>query len=140
MSLQQQIVDEARTWANTRFQHQGRIKGLGVDCVGFISEVAKAVGIPVEIPHDYRPRDDGMVMLRLLKEHMELVDVAQPGDVLALIDEALRDPEIPRHLAFVTEVTPKTTFIIHASQHGVKEHRMDSHWAKRIHSTWRIKQ
>lgn len=138
MTLQENIVKEARTWANTRFQHQGRIKGLGVDCVGFIAEVAKAVGVDVDIPHNYRPRESGDVMLALLNEHMRLVDEAEPGDVLALIDESLRDPEIPRHLAFVTEVTPKTTFIIHASQHGVKEHRMDSHWTKRIHSIWRI--
>lgn len=134
------LVTEARTWLNTKFQHQGRIKGLGVDCVGFISEVAKAAGIDVAIPHDYRPHEDGLRMLGLLKNHMELVDAAQPGDVIALIDSSLTHPEIPRHLAFVTNVTPKTTFIIHASENGrVSEHRMDAHWNKRIHSIWRLK-
>lgn len=139
MTLAQQIVSEARTWANTRFQHQGRIKNVGVDCVGFVSEVAKAVGIEIDIPNDYRPHEDGMVMLKLLSDHMDLVDMAQAGDVLALIDQSLRDPEIPRHLAFVTEVTPRTIFIIHASNAGVKEHRTDGHWLKRVHSIWRLK-
>src|SRR5262245_4461171 len=111
------IVEEARTWKGTRFQHQGRIKGVGVDCVGFIAEVAKAVGIDVKIPRDYRPHEDGLIMLALLRDHLDLVETPQAGDVLALCDEALRNKDIPRHLAFVTEVTPKTTFIIHASQH-----------------------
>jgi hypothetical protein len=70
---------------------------------------------------------------------MDLVDEMQSGDVLALCDEALRDPDIPRHLAFVTELKPQTTMIIHASAAGVKEHRMNAAWMRRVHSIWRIK-
>jgi cell wall-associated NlpC family hydrolase len=140
MTLAAKIVNEARTWRGTPFRHQGRLKHQAIDCVGFISEVAKNAGVlGVEIPSNYRPHEDGSVMLQLLDEHLELVDEMQPGDVIALCDEAIRDPEIPRHLAIVTEVKPHTTFIIHASQHGVREHRMDSAWTKRIHSIWRIK-
>lgn len=142
MTIAQNIVDEARAWRNTPFLHQGRLKGLGVDCAGFIGEVARNVGLQVEIPHDYRPREDGTAMMRMLSEHLDFVPTedAQPGDILALCDEALRNPEIPRHLAIVTERTEKTLFIVHASQHGVREHRMDSAWNRRIHSVWRIKE
>lgn len=141
MTLQERIVEEARSWNGTRFQHQGRIKGRGVDCANFVALVAKGAGLPVEIPANYRPREDGTVMLRLLNEHMELITLeeVQPGDVMALCDESLRDPEIPRHLVFVSDVTPKTIFVVHASEHGVREHRTDSHWRKRIHSVWRLK-
>jgi NlpC/P60 family putative phage cell wall peptidase len=141
MTLAQQLVHEAETWIGTRYQHQGRIKGLGVDCVGFISEVAKDAGVSnLEIPNDYRPNEDGVVMLQLLNEHMAMVptDEMQPGDVLAFCDEALQKPDTPRHLAFVQDVTPNTVFIIHASAHGVRRHRIDSAWRRRIHSTWRI--
>lgn len=140
-TLAQRLVTEAETWIGTRWVHQGRIKGLGVDCVNFISEVAKASGIDtLEIPDNYRPHEDGTVMLQLLGEHMTLVSTEemQPGDVLALCDEALQNPDVPRHLAFVQEVTPKTAFIIHASQHGVRRHRIDSMWRRRIHSAWRL--
>lgn len=140
-TLGQQLAKEAETWVGTRFQHQGRIKGLGVDCVNFISEVAKEVGVTnLEIPHNYRPHEDGTVMLQLLTEHMTLVPTEdmQPGDVLAFCDEALQQPDIPRHLAFVHDVTPKTVFIVHASQHGVRRHRIDSAWRRRIHSCWRL--
>jgi Cell wall-associated hydrolases (invasion-associated proteins) len=139
--LAQRLVDAARSWRGTRFQHQGNIKGLGVDCCNFVSEVAREAGVVgLEIPKNYRPHEDGTIMLRLLNEHMELVDEMQPGDVLALCDEALREPDIPRHLAFVTELRPQTTIIIHASQSGVKEHRMNSAWLRRVHSIWRLRQ
>ena len=140
MTLADKIVAEARTWKGTRFQHQGRVKHLGVDCVGFISEVAKNAGVKdVDIPANYRPHEDGLVMLRLLKQHMRPVRKVKAGDVLALCDEAVRDPSIPRHLVVVTEVKPHTTYIIHASERGVVEHRMDGLWQRRIHSIWRIK-
>lgn len=141
MTLAENIVTEARTWRNTAFLHQGRLKGLGVDCAGFIGEVAKNVGLQVEIPHDYKPQEDGTAMMALLSQHLDFVETAavQPGDVIALCDEALRFPDIPRHLAFVTEVRDTTMFIVHASRHGVREHRIDSLWRKRIHSVWRLK-
>jgi cell wall-associated NlpC family hydrolase len=44
MTLAERIVAEAETWLNTPFRHQGRLKGQGVDCVGFISEVAREAG------------------------------------------------------------------------------------------------
>lgn len=141
MTIAQNIVAEARTWANTPFRHQGRLKGLGVDCAGFVALVAHNAGITVEIPADYRPQEDGVTMMRLLSAYLDFIptEEIQSGDILALCDEALRFPDVPRHLAFVTEVTEKTLIIIHASQRGVREHRMDSHWNKRIHSAWRIK-
>lgn len=141
-TLAQRIVDEAESWSGTRWQHQGRLKGIGVDCAGYIAEVAKAVGIDVEIPNDYKPTEDGQVMTRLLRNHMTLVPTEEmaSGDVLAFCDEAVRDPDVPRHLAFVAEITPKTVFIVHASQHGVRRHRIDAAWRRRIHSVWRIKE
>jgi hypothetical protein len=139
-TLPDRIVESARSWRNTRWQHQGRLKGVGVDCANFISEVAREAGISVEIPSNYRPQEDGTLMLKLLREHMELVDEMQRGDVIALCDEATREPSVPRHLAFVTELRPQTTMIIEAGREKVVEHRMDAAWLRRIHSIWRIKE
>jgi cell wall-associated NlpC family hydrolase len=141
MTLANQIIEEARTWRNTPFLHQGRLKNLGVDCAGFIGEVARNVGINVDIPHDYKPQEDGTAMMRMLSSHLDFVptEEIQPGDILALTDQALRDPDVPRHLAIVTEVREGTIFLIHASERGVREHRTNEHWRKRIHSVWRVK-
>lgn len=141
-SLADRLVEEARSWRGTPFRHQGQIKHVGVDCAQFVALVAKAAGIPVEIPQDYKAREDGSVMLRLLNDNMGIIptEEVKAGDVIAFSDESLRDPDVPRHLAFVSDVTPKTIFIVHASEHGVREHRTDSHWRKRIHSVWRLKE
>ncbi len=141
IALAARIVEEARTWRNTPFLHQGRLKGLGVDCAGFIGEVAQNIGIKVDIPHDYRPQEDGTAMMKMLSKHLDFIETkdAMPGDVLALCDMALRNPDVPRHLAFVTEIKGGTIFIIHASEHGIREHRMNGFWVSRIHSCWRIK-
>jgi cell wall-associated NlpC family hydrolase len=142
MTLADKIVSTAETWVGTPFQHQGRLKFQGVDCAGFISEVAKEAGVSnVEIPANYRPHEDGKVMMQLLKDHMKNIPIEkmQKGDVLALCDEALREPEIPRHLVIVKEVTPEAVFIIHATASGVKAHRINSRWRSRIHSCWRIR-
>jgi len=141
-TLAERIVTEAEGYVGTPFLHQGRLKGLGIDCAHFVANVinaARANTPDIKIPHDYRRREDGTIMMGLLGANADFVptEERQPGDVLALCDEALRFPGIPRHLAFVKEVTPKTTFIIHASEHGVRSHRMDARWMRRIHSVWR---
>lgn len=141
--LAQRLVVEARSWKGTRFQHQGNLKGVGVDCANFVALVARDAGIKdVNIPNNYRPREDGTVMLRLLDEHMEMIEQGemQPGDVLALCDEGLKHPDVPRHLVFISEVKETTIFVVHASEAGVREHRTNGHWLKRIHSVWRLKE
>lgn len=141
-TLAERIVTEAVSYVGTPFLHQGRLKHLGIDCAHFVANVINEAreGSPlIEIPHDYKPQEDGTVMMALLGVNSEFVPTEdrRAGDVLALCDESLRFPDIPRHLAFVREVTDKTTFIIHASQHGVRSHRMNSAWMKRVHSVWR---
>jgi GTPase len=80
-------------------------------------------------------------MMQLLKKRMKHVPIEkmQAGDVIALCDEALREPDIPRHLAIVKDVAPDAVFIIHAAATGVKSHRLNSIWKRRIHSCWRVK-
>lgn len=142
-TIAERIVSEARSWKGTAFQHQGRLKGRGVDCAGFIGEVARDAGvINVHIPHDYRPQEDGTVMMRLLSEHLDFVKTedVQAGDILALCDEALHDSDVPRHLAYVTEIRKGTMFIIHVAGDGVVEHRTNMRWRQRIHSCWRLRE
>lgn len=52
----QQLVDEARTWLWTPYQHRGRVKGVGVDCGGLIYEVyGKWFGPFAPFPETYPP-------------------------------------------------------------------------------------
>lgn len=40
-----EIIDHARAWIGTPFRHQGRRRGVGVDCIGVIISVAHELGI-----------------------------------------------------------------------------------------------
>lgn len=150
--LGQKVVESARSWKFTPWVHQGRLKGQGVDCAGLIVGVAHEVrmgldeqeaselGQELAIPNNYKRRENGEDLIRLLEQFTEPVDRsnAQPGDVIALIEPALREPNVPRHLGFLTQVEPNW-YIIHASARGVVEHRMDMAWKKRVHSVWRLR-
>jgi cell wall-associated NlpC family hydrolase len=57
--LSLRIVTEARSWVGTRFQHQGDVKGVGIDCVMLALRVYQAAGVlPADFP-DPRPYPRG---------------------------------------------------------------------------------
>ena len=56
MITAQDIISEAETWIDTPFKHQGRLKGIGVDCYGLIVEIARHFNIT-----NYREANYGRV-------------------------------------------------------------------------------
>lgn len=144
-SIGAEIAAEAMTWVGTPFRHQGRIKGRAVDCANFVALVAIGVGLTgIEIPGDYHEREDGVEMLRLLHQYLELVDYdgdlsnIATGDIIALCDDVRQEPDVPRHLVIVHTVDAGYLYAVHATKTGVKRHRLDSRWLGRIHSVWRV--
>jgi hypothetical protein len=137
----EKLITEAATWIGTPFQHQGQLKGIGVDCAHFIDICTSRAGYPgTEMPHDYHIIEDGSLMLQMLDQsRLELVPYSQRtrGHIIAFCDEAVRYPDKPRHLAFISEVTRATTFIMEVGRRGAVRHRLDGWWQKRIHSIWR---
>lgn len=133
-----QIVNEARSWIGTPYEHLGRAKGVGVDCSQFIIAVAIAVGyrdedfnIPVHAPRPH-PR-----IFEELTNHLYTIpiDEARSGDILIFCFN-LRT-RLPQHMAFVTDVG-----ICHLHPHTdiarVVEHRLDEYFRERIVSAWRF--
>lgn len=139
MITRQQIVDEARTWLGTNFLHQGSLKGLGVDCVNFIAEVAKATGaVPdIEFEKNYRREENGETMARLFNQYLDPISWmdAQPADVLVISYKG-----IPRHCMIVTEREDDEFRVIEASREQVTEHRVDESTKRRIHSAFRVRE
>lgn len=41
----QAVLEHVKTWLGTPYHHQGRIKGVGVDCATLLCEVYHAVGV-----------------------------------------------------------------------------------------------
>jgi cell wall-associated NlpC family hydrolase len=97
------IVQEALTWVGTPFHHRGRVKHVGVDCVGVVIETAKAVGIKVEDRSNYPKFPIHGVFVNAVDsqtEHVALKDVL-PGDLM----EFSWGGE-PQHIAIVISINP----------------------------------
>lgn len=101
------IVQEARSWIGTRYQHQGRAKGVGVDCIGLVGGVAAAVGVPNAAEwfadramHNYARTPDRAMLMRACERFFDAVPLpaARSGDVLLF---ALQ--EQPRHFAILVD-------------------------------------
>lgn len=141
------VIAEARTWLNTPFGHQQAVKGLMVDCTNFIAETALASAVmnDVGFVKDYRRRETGEKMVELLCGYCYMVfeprktdlERVRRADVLALCDEGLQQPNRLRHLILVTQIE-RYLKGIHASGHGVREHRLDLKFQRRVHSVWRL--
>lgn len=142
----QKLVKEAMTWVGTPFHDQGRLKQVGVDCSHFIDEVFTNIGVVTGGIPNFSTEEDGSILISLLENYrtpdskgMLFVpfENRSPGDVIAFCDENCREPDKVRHLAFISERTVTTTFIIEAGRKGTVRHRMDGHWNRRTHSVWR---
>lgn len=126
------IVAAARGWLGTPWHHQGRLKGVGVDCVGVVIGVAGELGISDFDITGYGHRPDSRELERLAGHLMVEVPVAeaQPGDVLLLdVDKQ------PQHLAFVTDVGMLHAY---APLRRVVEHRRDAAWDDRIVAVFQL--
>lgn len=70
-----QVVAEARTWIGTPYQHQQRLRGVAVDCIGLPLGVARALGL-VEEGFDvqgYARMPDGSTLMQLACRHMRRI-------------------------------------------------------------------
>ena len=129
MATRAQVVAEARKWLGTPFQHQGRRRGLGVDCVGLVLCIMYDLGINdwLDDFRVYSSQPVGHEVFDVCMERLNAkpVEQRQPGDVLCF-----RVPESPSHVGMVTDAG-----IIHAYNGGrrqVVEHGLDSKWLKRV--------
>lgn len=82
------IVAEALTWELTPYHHNGRIKGVGVDCAMLPCLVYHAVGLIPEInptyPHDWMNHRDEELFLHYVLPHTREIteDELGPGDLI----------------------------------------------------------
>lgn len=94
------IIESAREWLGTPWQHNQRCKGVGVDCVQFIAALAEEQGIKIgPIENYYRePQKDELFWHLRCIAGLEEVSFTEPGDILLF-----RVGGIPRHLGVATE-------------------------------------
>lgn len=127
-----QVAASAREWLGTPWHHQGRLKGVGVDCAGVVLGVARDLGLSEFNMTGYGHRPDGRELEALCYSHMTPVPPAdaRPGDVLLIeVDNQ------PQHLAIVTDAGMVHAY---APLRRVVEHRLDDAWTARIVAAFRM--
>lgn len=139
MITPQQVIDEARTYIGVPFHHQGRCRA-GVDCVGLLVVVRRALALPVEdrSGYDRQPHAGALaeeLSRQLIKLPLRRPLVYEPADVVEL---AIKGE--PHHVGLLTE----RGTIIHAtsgrrgSPNKVVEHRFIYPWTDRVRAHYRM--
>lgn len=87
------VVELAESCIGTPFHHQGRLPGVGLDCVGLVIWIGQQLGIAYPDNYRYGRNPNGREMGRLLAQYLLRVETPQPGDVLHIAWARL-----PQHL------------------------------------------
>jgi NlpC/P60 family putative phage cell wall peptidase len=127
------VVAEARRWVGTPYQHQARLRGVGVDCAGLVIEVARTLGLLDVQYADYGQTPHQGMLRRICDTHLLRIDDVEPGCILLM--GFLVGPAQEQHLAIFTD----TGTIVHAYAHAdaCVEHRYSSAWRSRTRQIYR---
>ncbi len=132
----QRIVDTARSYVGTRFLHNGRMKGGGVDCAGLLTCTAYDLHMRDVIVSGYSREANEAMFRALLAEHCDPIAFAElaPGDILTF---ALPKEQ---HLALLSRVKP--LWIIHAYEKAgcCVEQPLTNVWLNRLRGCWRFRE
>ena len=125
-----QLVEEARSWIGTKWKHGQNQKGVGVDCVQFVYEVGKTVGMSVEPPPEkYAPICRGNEIYDYLTRNCSQIDTMRTSAILLF--------KVKGFLTHLGMATSPTHFI-HASltDGRVIEEPFNGKLANSLHSIW----
>lgn len=135
------IVDEARTWLGTPYQHQASCRGAGADCLGLVRGIWRAAygSEPEKIPAytaDWSETDRVERLLEAAERVFSPVSVPLAGDLLIF---RMRDRSVAKHIAILSDDRAGREEIIHAySGHGVVVTPLNSAWKRRVAGTYRF--
>lgn len=139
LQMRDRLLEVAREWVGTPYQHQAMLKGVGTDCVGLVIGAAMEAGVfalskaQVKEYAGYGRLPNPVKMEKYLRKHLlPIADMeVLPGDVAWIEWRS----GLPMHLALVGEKT-----LIHAASDIGKavEHRLSALWRDRIVSFWRF--
>jgi len=122
------VVTEARRWLGVRWVHQGRSE-FGIDCVGLVVAVTKALGIA---DYDFKGYPREPVATQFVGHFLAggatriPIPEAKPADLMIF-----RDTIYPCHVGIVAAWSDSPTIIhSHAGRRKVVEERMAGDWSK----------
>jgi len=135
MDIRQRIVKEARSYIGTPFEHQGRLKRCGVDCVGILIGVAHMLRLTNHNYKGYSRFPEGDELIKKLDSVLIRIptDEIQDGDVLVF--SISRRTKIPQHVALKTDIGMLHTY---QTIGKVVEHGLTQKWRRRLCAAYRF--
>lgn len=134
MVTREQIVQKAREFVGTPYHHQGRLKHVGVDCVGLVVCIAEELGIAIEDQTRYPQNPDGSLLPHVRTQLEEIpVEEAKAGDIYMVYVHKF---DLPQHFLLITDYG-----IVHAFNGGLKKvvETTIGKWKKRIVTAFKFK-
>lgn len=126
------VIRSARSCLGTPFHHQGRMKGVGLDCIGLIVVALSENGWDVCDRTDYGRRPDGVSLLAALEAHgARRVEAIEAGDVLVFMYD-----KQPQHVALATSAD--TLIHAFAPVGKVVESGISGYWRRRLWGGYRF--
>ena len=141
--MRQDVVDVARSWLGTPYQHQQSLKGFAADCLGLVRGVWRELyGDEPETPPPYRAdwaeTSARETLLEAAQRWLLPANPAdlRPGDVLLF---RMAPEACIKHCAIVSEVGLPEPRIIHAYWgRTVVESWLSSWWKRRLAASFRF--
>lgn len=139
MTPRERVIECARSCLGTPFRHQGRVKGLGLDCVGLVRIPVMELEMPAyKTNNDFRQYGREPVpskMNDLLLNYFDEVPKNQmkPGDILWF-----KIRQDPQHLGILTADNTVVHAVANVSKRVV-EHTLDQRWRDRIVKVFRYR-
>lgn len=123
------IIATARSWLDTPFHHQGRLRGVGVDCIGLIVGVAAELGIATPDQTGYARTPSGGLLRHALDAALTAAPDLAPARIVLM-----RWESEDMHVGLLAEHPAGGLSLIHAYAQArrVVEHYLDDIWADRI--------
>lgn len=141
MQKREQIIAEARKWVETPYLHQHAILGFGADCLAVVREPGIACDVLTwdedlfEPFRAYGEQPNPRNVIGMLESFFVPVE-GEP--LLADIVCLQWRPNMPMHLALLSQFKSRRTLIHAWRQHGkVVEHGFAAEWPGMAHSWWR---
>jgi NlpC/P60 family putative phage cell wall peptidase len=145
------IAHFARQWVGTPFHHQGRVRGVGCDCIGMVMGALTEAGIKSRLrdangaPQDftcfddptYAPDPNSARLKQTLDTHLYPI----PFNALAAGDVALfRIIHLPQHVGIIGHHPAHGLSLIHAYAPAGKvvEETFTASWRTRLIGAYRV--
>lgn len=137
------LVDSARAWIGTPYEHQASCRGAGADCLGLLRGLwrerfgEEPEAVPAYTP-DWSEASGTEDLLAAAERHLVPVGPGcqQIGDVLVM---RMRDGGVAKHLGILGLSPFGFPTLIHAySGHGVVESPLTPAWCRRIGGIFRF--